>query len=333
MVAKNIEDNIRKFLDKRNIKADRRLIVFLFFVLLSTIFWFLNQLEEEYVTEISLPVRYTDFPNHKILVNDLPNHFDLRVRAHGYKLLEYKISNKFLPFSINVNSLTLRMHSQSNYSKFFSLTRLLNRDIEDQLRSELEIVSISPDTLFFEFADRIFKKVPVVSRLNIVPASQYMIKGNIQFDPDSITISGANPIVDTIEQVYTKQLDLLDLNKNYNDEVDLAEIRNVKFSDKEVDVIVSIEKFTEGSQKVKLNVINVPDSLIIRTFPKEIMVTYFVALSDYEKVLPQLFEAVVDYNEIANQGNKLNISIHNFPDYIQSLRYNPKSVEYIIERK
>lgn len=333
MVAKNIEDNIRKFLDTRNIKADRRLIVFLFFVVLSTIFWFLNQLEEEYVTEISLPVRYTNFPSDKILVNDLPNHFDLRVRAHGYKLLEYKISNKFLPFSINVNSLTLRMHSQSNYAKFFSLTRLLNRDIEDQLRSELEIVSISPDTLFFEFADRIFKKVPVVSQLNLVLASQYMIKGNIQFDPDSITISGANPIVDTIEQVYTKQLDLLDLNKNYNDEVDLAEIRNVKFSDKEVDVIVSIEKFTEGAQKVKLNVINVPDSLIIRTFPKEITVTYFVTLSDYEKVLPQLFEAVVDYNETANPDNKLNISIHNFPDYIQSLRYNPKSVEYIIERK
>lgn len=333
MVAKNIEDNIRKFLDKRNIKADRRLIVFLFFVVLSSIFWLLNQLEEEYVTEISLPVRYTDFPNDKILVNDLPNHFDLRVRAHGYKLLEYKISNKFLPFSINVNSLTLRMHSQSNYSKFFSLTRLLNGDIEDQLRSELEIVSISPDTLFFEFADRIFKKVPVVSQLNIVPASQYMIKGNIQFDPDSITISGANPIVDTIIQVYTEQLDLLDLKKNYNDEIDLAEIRNVKFSDKEVDVIVSIEKFTEGSQKVKLNVINVPDSLIIRTFPKEITVTYFVALSNYEKVLPQLFEAVVDYNETANMDNKLNISIHNFPDYIQSLRYNPKSVEYIIERK
>lgn len=333
MAAKNIEDNIKKFLGKRNIKADRRLIVFLFFVVLSTIFWFLNQLEEEYVTDISLPVRYTNFPSDKILVNDLPNHFDLRVRAHGYKLLEYKISNKFLPYSINVNSLTLRMHSQSNYARFFSLTRLLNRDIEDQLRSELEIVSISPDTLFFEFADRIFKKVPVVSQLNIVPASQYMIKGNIQFDPDSITISGANPIVDTINQVYTKQLNLLNLNKNYNDEVDLAKIRNVNFSDDEVDVTINVEKFTEGSQKVKLNVINVPDSLIIRTFPKEITLTYFVALSDYEKVLPQLFEAVVDYNETANMDNKLNISIHNFPDYIQSLRYNPKSVEYIIERK
>lgn len=333
MVAKNIEDNIKKFLDKKNLKADRRLIVFLFFVVLSTIFWFLNQMEEEYVTEISLPVRYTNFPSDKILVNDLPNHFNLRVRAHGYKLLEYKISNKFLPFSINVNSLTLRMHSQSSYAKLFSLTRLLNKEIEDQISSELEVVSIRPDTLFFEFADRIFKKVPVVSHLNPVPATQYMIRGNIQFDPDSITISGANPIVDTIDCVYTKQVDLIDLNTNYNDDIKLAKFDNVTFSEDEVDVNINIEKFTEASQTIKLNIINVPDSLVLRTFPKEITVTYFVALSDYEKVLPQLFEAVVDYNETANHDNKLNISIQNSPAYVQSLRYNPKSVEYIIERK
>ncbi|MFC2151605.1 hypothetical protein ACFLSE_03685 [Bacteroidota bacterium] len=333
MVAKNIEDNIKRFLEKKNFKADRRLIIFLFFVVLSTIFWFLNQLEKEYVAEISLPVRYTNFPNHKILVNELPNHFELRVRAYGYKLLEYKISNKFLPFSINVNSLTLRLYSQSSYDKLFSLTRLLNKEIEDQISSELEIVSISPDTLFFEFADRIFKKVPVVSKLNPVPSTQYMIRGKIQFEPDSITISGANPIIDTIDCVYTRQDDLLDLNADYNKDIKLEKINSVNFSEDKVDVSINIEKFTEGSQIVKLNIINVPDSLIVRTFPKEVTVTYFVALDDYEKVIPQLFEAVVDYSEITNQENKLNISIKNSPEYIQSLRYKPKSVEYIIERK
>jgi hypothetical protein len=331
-VVKNIEDNIKKFLEKKNIKMDRKLIVFLFFFLLSTIFWFLNQLEDEYVTEISLPVHYSDFPNDKILVNELPDHFDMRVRAFGYKLLEYKISNKFLPYTVNVNSITLRMHSKSSYAKFFSLTRLLNQDIEDHLSSELEIVSILPDTLFFEFADRVFKKVPVVSKLDPVPATQYMIRGKIQFEPDSINISGANPIVDTINSVFTESKNIPSLNDNYDKKVDLEKINGVSFSEKEVVAKINVEKFTEGTQKITLNVINVPDSLIIRTFPKEVTVTYFVALSDYEKVLPQLFEAVVDFNETASQ-NKLNIKILNSPDYIKSLRYNPQSVEYIIERK
>ena len=333
MVAKNIEDNIKKFLNKRNLKADRRLIVFLFFVALATLFWFLNQLEEEYVTEISLPVRYTNFPSDKILANELPNHFELRVRGYGYKLLEYKISNKFLPYTIDVNSLTLRMHAQSSYAKFFSLTSLLSQDIEDQISSELEIVSIRPDTLFFEFADRIFKKVPVVSDLSAVPAAQYMIRGKIQFSPDSIIVSGADPIIDTIDRVYTKTSELVDLSDDYQDEIQLKRISNVKFSEDEVKVNINIEKFTEASQIIPLNVINVPDTLVVRTFPKDITVTYHVALSDYEKVVPQLFEMVVDYNEGSNPENKLSISILNSPEYIRSLRFSPKKVEYIIERR
>jgi len=331
--VEKIKENIKNFVSKNSFLADRRVMVFLFFVVLSTIFWFLNQLEEEYVTEISMPVRYTNFPNDKILVNDLPAQFDLKVRSHGYKLLEYKISKQFLPFPINVNSLTLRMHSKSSYAKFFSLTRLLAQDIEEQLSSELEIVSIAPDTLFFEFADRIFKKVPVVSNLKITPATQYMQQGKIEFTPDSITISGAEPIVDTTNRVLTRNKQLPNLNKNYSDEVKLEKISNVEFSAEEVEVEINIEKFTEGSQKIPLNIINVPDTLIIRTFPNEITVTYFVALSDYEKVLPQLFEAVVDYNQTDAQNNRLYVEIKNAPGYIQSLRYSPKSVEYIIERK
>lgn len=333
MVAKNIEDNIKKFLNKKNLKADRRLIVFLFFVVLATLFWFLNQLEEEYVTEISLPVRYTNFPSDKILANELQNHFELRVRGYGYKLLEYKISNKFLPYTIDVNSLTLRMHAQSSYAKFFSLTSLLSQDIEDQISSELEIVSIRPDTLFFEFADRIFKKVPVVSNLSALPAAQYMIRGKIQFSPDSIIVSGADPIIDTIDCVYTKTSELTGLSDDYQDEIQLKRISNVKFSEDEVKVNINIEKFTEASQIIPLNVINVPDTLVVRTFPKDITVTYHVALSDYEKVVPQLFEVVVDYNESTSPENKLNISILNSPEYIRSLRFSPKKVEYIIERR
>jgi hypothetical protein len=333
VVAKNIEDNIKNFLNKKNIKADKRLVIFLFFVFIATIFWFLNQLEEEYVTDISLPVRYTNMPADKILVNELPDQFQIRVRAHGYKLLEYKISNKFLPFQINVNSITLRMLSGSENTKLYALTKLMDDKIENQLSSELEIVSISPDTIYFEFAERIFKKVPVASNIDAKPATQYMIYGNIDFNPDSITISGAEPIIDTVNKVYTNNVELLDLAADYNDNIKLNKISNVKFSTDKVDYSINVEKFTEGSQKIKLHVDNVPDTLIIRTFPKEITVTYLVALSDYEKVLPELFEATVDYKETRSQQNQLNVKIQNSPDYIKSLRFNPKTVEYIIEKK
>ena len=115
--------------------------------------------------------------------------------------------------------------------------------------------------------------------------------------------------------------------------IKLEGIKPLDFSDDEVEVAVSIEKFTEGTQKLKLNVINVPDTLVLRTFPNELSVLYFVALNDYDKVLPQLFEAVVDYNDIKVQENKLTVKLLNSPEYVNSIRINPERVEYIIEKK
>lgn len=334
MVGENFKENIHRILNKKKIKADKRLIIYLFFVILSTIFWFLNQLDKEYETEITLPIRYSEFPADKILVNELPDQFKLRVKSHGYKLLEYKISNKFLPFSINVNSLTLRFNSRStDENQLYALTRNLKVDVKRWLDSEIEILEIAPDSLYFNFAERIFKKVPVKSKLNIVPATQYMVRGGVKFNPDSITISGADQIVDTVNYVYTHSKDLLNLNRNYQDEIKLEGIKPLDFSDDEVEVAVSIEKFTEGTQKLKLNVINVPDTLVLRTFPNELSVLYFVALNDYDKVLPQLFEAVVDYNDIKVQENKLTVKLLNSPEYVNSIRINPERVEYIIEKK
>jgi len=333
VVSKNIEDNIKKFFARRNVKPDKRFIIFLIFVFIATIFWFLNQLEQEYETEVTLPVRYTSFPKDKILVNELPKYFDIRVKGFGYKLLEYKISNKFLPFVIDVNSITLRMYSRKDYIKFYALTRNLSDKIEQQLSSELQIIKIQPDTLFFDFADRIHKKVPVVSKVNPLPASQYMIKGNVLMNPDSVTISGANPIIDTINKIYTKEVEVSDLAKNYQEQIALEQYSNVDYSDEKVEVSITLEKYTEGSIKVPLKVNNIPDSLVLRTFPDEVSVSYFVALSDYDKVLPQFFDAVVDYNDINFNNNRVKVKITNSPDYIRSLRFYPQAVEYLIERK
>jgi YbbR domain-containing protein len=227
----------------------------------------------------------------------------------------------------------MRLYSQKDYVKFYSLTKNLSNKIEQQISSELQIISIQPDTLFFDFTERVSKKVPVVSKVNPIPASQYMIKGNILIKPDSITISGANPIIDTINQIYTKEVEISDLTKNYKQNIAIDRYDNIDYSDEKVEISITVEKYTEGSLKVPLKVKNVPDSLVLRTFPNEISVSYLVALSDYDKVLPQFFDAEVDYNDINLNQNKIKVKVTNSPEYIRSLRFYPQAVEYLIERK
>jgi len=43
---------------------------------------------------------------------------------------------------------------------------------------------------------------------------------------------------------------------------------------------------------------------------------------------------MVDYLEIEkNLGSKLQVELTTIPEYVQSVNFHPKSVEYIIERK
>jgi len=330
-IAKRVQNFLNE--SRKKIKPDRRIIVFLFFVFISSLFWFLNQLEADYETNITYPVRFDNFPKNKIIAGELPENFTIRVKARGYKILEYKISNTLLPYVIDVSQLTLRFHSSGNTSTFFTLTRFFEESIESQMGSDFEVIRIMPDTLFFEFTKITTKRVPIISQIQTKTESQYMIKGKVLLDPDSILISGVKPAVDTINQVYTENLLLDKLTKDYSDEVDLLKIKNIEFSNKSTNVSIKVEKYTEGSQRVLIQAVNVPDSLILRVFPNEININYFVGLSDYEKIIPQLFEIAVDYNDTKSQPNNLNVKLINYPDYVQSVRYNPASVEYIIERK
>jgi len=80
-------------------------------------------------------------------------------------------------------------------------------------------------------------------------------------------------------------------------------------------------------------VINHPDSLILRAFPGQITVNFQVGLSTYETLNEHFFRAVIDYAEAGNMlGKKLQVKLDRMPDYIQSVNYTPKTVEYILEK-
>ena len=83
----------------------RNVVTYGICVIIATVLWFLNALNKEYTTEITYPIKYTDFPKGKLLVSEPPKEMTLAIRAHVFALLGYIISASFLPILLNVNSL------------------------------------------------------------------------------------------------------------------------------------------------------------------------------------------------------------------------------------
>jgi hypothetical protein len=116
-------------------------------------------------------------------------------------------------------------------------------------------------------------------------------------------------------------------------ELEMQPLHKVEYDPLEVWIQVPVEKFTEASLKVQIEVINMPEGLLLRAFPPAVTVSCQIGLSAYETLNEHLFRAVIDYAEVGHMlGNKLQVKIIKQPVYIQSVNFTPKSVEYIVER-
>lgn len=340
MAEKKDDKSVPKYLDPEWIKSKvvlyrklygHKILVFLFFVLISTVIWFFSALGKNYVTSITFPVRYSNFPTQKVLVNELPNELKIKVQSVGSTILSYKLKIGVRPVIFDVNSF-LRAEP-NNSSEFYLLTSTTEEDIQSQLPTNIRVVDIEPDTIFFQLTDVVSKKVEVVPDLEIGFQQQYMQKGKRILIPDSIIVSGPQVIVDTIEFVTTKTKLLKNITDTVHTNLEIVKIPKVRYSHSNVELIINAEKYTEADIVVPVKVKNLPDSLEMKVFPKTVTVNYKVGLSDFGKIYPNMFEIVLDYNDaIQNLNRKADISLLAYPDYVGNINYFPKTVEFVIER-
>ncbi len=312
-------------------KYQQKILLFLFFVVLSTIFWIIRSLNEEYEADILYPVKYGGMPENKVLLSEPTDRLKLRVKAVGRTILSHKYSYFLRPLKFDVSSYSLNtIGTDSSYILTKTAKEALAQELDD-----IQILDISPDTLFFRFTEMITKKVGIKHNILNFPrifAKQYMFNGNISYVPDSIIVSGPNSILDTLNCVYTEPITINNLNDSLVRTYLLERIGQVVFSRKKVKLVIPADKFTELSYLVNINHMNVPDSLVLKTFPNSVRITCRVTLSYYDRVKPEMFEPYVDYNDIETSiSSKLKILLKDVPEYVHSLTLYPPSVEFLIE--
>lgn len=317
--------------DKGRAKFNQRLIIFIFFLIVSTIIWYLSKLSHEYSTTLAYPIRYESLPKGKVLVGDPPRKIQLKVKAFGYTLLKCKLSAALSPIELDLDK-HLSHSFEGSKAREFILTYRLRNSIAKQLGSEILLEGIEPDTLNIELADMVDKKVHVQPMIDADFEQQYMQSGDLTLDPQEITISGPKSVIDTIKIVKTKHLKFKKLNQKVSKKLSLIPINQVSYSSRSVMLTIPVEKYTEITVKVPVDIENQPDSLKLIFIPKTIDVKCNVVLSKYFTLKPMMFRAVVDYAMISNSLNKkLKVRLITVPEFVSLVDFNPKYVEYIIE--
>lgn len=322
----------QKLVNKSELKFNRKLGIYLVCLVLACILWLLITLSEKYETDIMFPVTYSGVPADKVVTSELPESISARVNAVGFSLLLYKIKGKGENLSVSINPSRLRGRNGNYYT--LPNSRLDN--ISAQLGDKIKILKIAPDTIYVSFTDKMERKLTVKPDLDITIAKQHGLADSIKSEPQKVTVTGPKYLVEKMEFARTEKISMKDVDSKQvltvgfksNDKTGL-----LKFNPEKVKVNIPVEKYTEGSKEVSITVRNLPKGHKLKVYPEKVKVIYQVGLSNYDKVTADMFAIGFNYKNLEKKkGNKMKVEVLNAPAYVNAVRVEPVSVEYIIQK-
>ncbi|MGE4586654.1 MAG: hypothetical protein AB7D05_04865 [Mangrovibacterium sp.] len=313
-------------------RNNKKLVAYLVFVGIATIFWFLNALNKQYSVELTFPVKYTNWPKGRILVSDPPREFVLRVNSFGFTLLRYKLSMAFSPLIFNVNVFTSGKIESSDRSTFKIATRPFINRLSSQVSNELKITGIYPDTLVFRFEQVVSRLVKVQPVVSYTLKRQHFLNGKIITVPDSVRVSGPGSLVDTLSFVASVPRHFKEINHSMQQQISLAGIKQLEYSTGKVMLEIPVEEYTEKQLQIPVTVRNLPADTRINLFPEKVNLSFMIGLSRFREVTPEDFLVTVSFADILQQKDLLELKLEKQPPFIQSVSIFPEQIEYLIEQ-
>ncbi|MGQ3678855.1 YbbR-like domain-containing protein [Tenacibaculum discolor] len=294
------------------------------FLTASIFFWLLINLSKEYDTTIVYDVEYTQLPQQKTLIETPINNLSLKLKSSGYNLLVASINHK--PIKLNINKA-----SRNTGTNYYFLSKDLISEVQEQLKSSIELIEIKEDTIPLKIGTLSSKKVPLKPNLNISFQLGYDLSKPVTIVPDSVLISGDETYVAKTDFLNLKSITLENLSKSttISSPIIFPENVQLKSSHSKAEINIHVDKFTEGEIEVPVFVKNAPKG--INVFPKKVRIIYKVGLQNFNEVTPDLFKVECDYLQSKDKDiNYLTPKIKNLPNMVTLVRVVPNKIDFLI---
>ncbi len=160
-------------------------------VLIAVVLWLLVITEREYEADIYVPLVITDIPQKYMIASKVPTIVHIQVRARGKDLLAEMLTSGKAEISL------------SNFS-YGRKTIALSADYFELYSQDIRLVEIvSPKEVIIDLDRKDTRKVPVYSKLVIVPADGMICSVEPEFEPAEVTLDGPESKLKKISEVYT----------------------------------------------------------------------------------------------------------------------------------
>ena len=323
-MGKIISQQIRRILFN---STSKQIMIFLFFLVLSGIFWLFLTLNESYEHEIKIVYKIKGIPKNVVLTSNEIDTFRVTIRDKGWIILRYLYDNNR---HVNIH---YKNYDRGNGSGIASSSEV-KRLIAKQLEPSTIVNSVKPDRLEFFYNNGERKRVPVRWAGRVMPEHLYFIS-HVQYKPDSVDIYSSREKLDSIKVIYTEPLNYAGFRDTLIVDCKLSHQKDVKVVPETIRISFFTDVLTEESiEGVPIKAINMPEGKVLRTFPPKVKVHFITGVSQFRNLRPENFVVIADYKEISqNPSDKCNIYLKTVPHGISRATLDIKKVDYLIEEE
>ena len=302
---------------------------FFVFVVISFFIWLLITFSKEYVTEVTLPVQYSNIPQNKLLQKAPIKELNLSIKATGFKIAITELRKKII--TIDASKL-----QQKKANQYYILTRNQFLNIQKQLMNGVDLQEIEKDTINLYIDELASKYVALKPNLELEYHIGYDLLNEVSIQPDSILISGPSSQIESISQLQLEKLTLTDIKSDFSHELSILkpkDLENIKLTTSTVTINGSVDKFTEGTINVPFTINNLPDNVNVTILNEEIQIVFVVALSNFNEVSKSSFKVECDYEMSANNDLSYLIpKITRKPSFVRSVKLYPSKIDFLIQK-
>jgi YbbR domain-containing protein len=319
MSSSNATTRIRRLL------LSKKVGTFLICLSIASLLWVVHALNRNYKYTLHVPVKFLNLPTNKLIVGELPESLDVEIKASGLKLLFISLKNTVNEVVVDFSLLKTNEKTQA-----YSISNG-NFNMQSAINFDVDVIKIRPDTLFFNLNKGNSKLLPVKANLKVICSPGYSIISKPTITPAYVSVTGDSIELKKMDTVYTYFVNLKDVRQNFSSRIPLKKTSSsINYSVKDVQLNFNVDKLTESSIKIPIQIMNNPGDEKIKLLPEFIIIKYLVAMKDYENIQSNSFKAVVNYEHIKDKQKTLLVEIVRTPTDVKILKTEPNTISYLI---
>ncbi len=252
-----------------------------------------------------------------------------RCRTSGYNIIKSKIALNRTPVTVHFDRQSL---ARKGGEMFYVTGTQLNEAAHLIFGEKATVEYFLSDTLLFRFPYETNKRVPVFPVVSLDFESQYMSRGDLEIDPDSVTIYGEPYHLANVDRVFTENIKLQGLKTGIAGVARIERIKGVRLSENEVHYSMDVLRYVEITSETVIQVENVPQDKEMMIYPSRAEVIYKCVFPLISDVSQSVF--TIDYEDYINSRSRQCIPESAFiPEGVISYEIIPEIFECVLTEK